>query len=68
MDRGDFVIPAEEGSEVHAPRLCKCGRAPHLPGQRNCLVCNREANRKYRISLKRMEARLQAAGKVAAVT
>jgi len=40
-------------------RLCKCGRAPHRKGQRNCLFCNREANRKYRLSLRREEARLE---------
>lgn len=32
--------------------LCKCGRGPWRKGQRNCQACNREANRKYRISLK----------------
>ena len=42
-----------------AARLCKCGRAPHRKGQRNCAFCNREANAKYRQSLKRMEARFK---------
>ena len=31
--------------------LCKCGRGPWRKGQRNCHVCNREANKKYRLSL-----------------
>jgi hypothetical protein len=57
-DRGDFSCPVEEGGEAAAQKLCKCGRAPHRKGQRNCAYCNRDANRKYRISLKRMEARL----------
>jgi hypothetical protein len=43
-------------------KLCKCGRAPHRKGQRNCHHCNREANAKYRRELKRMEIRLKAAG------
>jgi hypothetical protein len=34
-----------------ATRLCKCGRGPWRPGQRNCLICNREANNRYRKSL-----------------
>jgi hypothetical protein len=49
---------AEETNILAVP-LCKCGRAPHRPGQRNCHFCNRDANRKYRQSLKRMEARLK---------
>ena len=35
------------------PPLCKCGRGPWRKGQRNCLACNREANAKYRVSLKK---------------
>ena len=42
------------------PHMCRCGRAPWRPGQRNCLFCNREANKRYRESLKREEARLAA--------
>jgi hypothetical protein len=34
------------------PHICKCGRAPWRKNQRNCVFCNREANRKYRESLK----------------
>jgi hypothetical protein len=57
-DRGDFSNGMEAGESVAVARLCKCGRAPHRKGQRNCAFCNREANAKYRQSLKRMEARL----------
>jgi hypothetical protein len=39
------------------PRLCRCGRAPWRKGQRNCGICNREANRRYRESLKWQLAR-----------
>lgn len=53
----DFEAPAA-GQDEAAPRLCKCGRAPWRKGQRNCIVCNREANRRYRDSLKRQTARL----------
>jgi hypothetical protein len=34
------------------PHRCKCGRGPWRKGQRNCVLCNREANGKYRKSLK----------------
>jgi hypothetical protein len=34
-------------------RMCKCGRAPHRSGQRNCHFCNREANKRYQQRLKR---------------
>jgi hypothetical protein len=33
--------------------LCKCGRGPWRPGQKNCRACNREAGRAFR---KRIEA------------
>jgi hypothetical protein len=33
-------------------KMCKCGRGPWRKAQRNCLVCNREANTRYRESLK----------------
>ena len=35
-------------SKAVEPPLCKCGRGPWRKGQRNCHVCNREANAKYR--------------------
>jgi hypothetical protein len=49
-----------EAENVLTIKLCKCGRAPHRKGQRNCHFCNREANTKYRRELKRMEAKLAA--------
>jgi len=48
-----------KGAKDAAPHMCKCGRAPWRVGQRNCVLCNREANRKYRESLKREEERAQ---------
>ncbi len=51
--------PAEAcGCETGA-RLCKCGRGPWRKGQRNCLTCNREANKRYRESLKIGVAKLR---------
>ena len=47
----------EKDANIHVIKLCKCGRAPHRKGQRNCHFCNREANAKYRRELKRMEVR-----------
>lgn len=44
------VIAAPESLPV---KMCKCGRAPWRKNQRNCVFCNREANAKYRESLKR---------------
>jgi hypothetical protein len=58
-----FEAPSEatKGNELLNPepalRLCKCGRAPWRKGQRNCAFCNREANKRYRDSLKREEAK-----------
>ncbi len=54
---GSFECPPLAGEMVEL-KMCRCGRAPHRKGQRNCHVCNREANRKYRAELKRMERRL----------
>jgi hypothetical protein len=55
-----FADDAGEGSPVEtAPRPCKCGRGPWRPGQRNCLTCNREANKRYRQSLKKQEQKLK---------
>jgi hypothetical protein len=57
MDRQGFPLDEARGDEAEksaAPRLCKCGRAPWRKGQRNCVLCNREANRKYRESLRTM--------------
>ncbi len=34
------------------PHMCKCGRGPWRKGQRNCVRCNREANTRYRQSLR----------------
>lgn len=34
-------------------RMCKCGRAPWRSKARNCHFCHKEANKKYRQSLKR---------------
>ena len=42
-----------ESAEKITPPLCKCGRGPWRKGQRNCLACNREANSRYRKSLKK---------------
>jgi hypothetical protein len=42
------------------PRQCKCGRGPWRKGQRNCVFCNREANARYRESLRREEEALGA--------
>ena len=56
MER-DAKFPVIESAADAAPdqpvHVCKCGRAPWRKGQRNCVLCNREANRKYRESLKR---------------
>jgi hypothetical protein len=58
MERDGQAFDTDASMEsVPALRLCKCGRAPHRKGQRNCLLCNREANKKYRESLKRETAR-----------
>jgi hypothetical protein len=59
MERGEKFLSFEPGADAApdqpAPHMCKCGRAPWRKGQRNCVACNREANRKYRESLKRFE-------------
>jgi hypothetical protein len=34
--------------------MCRCGRAPHRKGQRNCHQCNAEAAKKYRRSVKKL--------------
>jgi hypothetical protein len=56
-ERPDKLRSAEQGGEAVSITaelpLCKCGRGPWRKGQRNCLTCNREANKKYRVSLKR---------------
>jgi hypothetical protein len=49
--RQDFENAATQ-DEAAPQRLCKCGRAPWRKGQRNCGICNREANKRYRESLK----------------
>jgi hypothetical protein len=49
--RSSDLIAAEPVVEK-PPHMCKCGRAPWRKHQRNCVFCNREANRKYRESLK----------------
>lgn len=62
MERGEKFagFEAQADSEGQgASHLCKCGRAPWRRGQRNCVFCNREANRKYRESLKSQAARLK---------
>lgn len=61
MERaGKFVGENGEGAEAPCQgHLCKCGRAPWRKGQRNCVFCNREANAKYRESLKRQVMRLK---------
>ncbi len=40
------------GNTNAKPKMCKCGRGPWRKGQRNCIYCNREANAKYRESLR----------------
>jgi hypothetical protein len=61
MERSEKFLSDENPDDdaAPAPRLCKCGRAPWRQGQRNCVHCNRDANRKYRESLKRDAARLK---------
>lgn len=54
---GRFILQrgGELGSIPCEPpllRMCKCGRGPWRKGQRNCVHCNREANCKYRKSLR----------------
>jgi hypothetical protein len=41
-------------SNVSVLRMCRCNRAPHRPGQRNCHFCNAEAAKKYRRSVKKL--------------
>jgi hypothetical protein len=56
----DTAAPAEaHGCSEPAPPICRCGRGPWRKGQRNCLTCNREANKRYRESLRKEEARLR---------
>lgn len=45
--------PCSENTNVLAVRMCKCGRAPHRKGQRNCHHCNRDANKRYKAQMKR---------------
>ncbi len=62
MERSEKFLPEIHTSEAQdeaGPHMCKCGRGPWRPGQRNCVHCNRDANRKYRESLKREAARLK---------
>ena len=53
---GERPDEPSDNCAIAKPRPCKCGRGPCRKGQRNCLACNREANRKYRMSLKRPSA------------
>jgi hypothetical protein len=64
MERSErfLNVEDEDSAQESAPHVCKCGRAPWRPGQRNCVFCNREANRKYRESLKKQAARLAQLG------
>lgn len=50
-DAGEGGKAASIAAEPPPSRMCKCGRGPWRPGQRNCVQCNREANGKYRLSL-----------------
>lgn len=56
----------QTGTVIHI-KMCKCGRAPHRKAQspnvtppRNCHFCHKEANQKYRRSVKRQVAELKA--------
>lgn len=46
-------------TELEGPHMCKCGRGPWRAGQRNCTACNREANTKYRQTLRADSERLK---------
>jgi len=52
----DFV---ETGGGEVVSCLCHCGRAPRRPSQRNCRLCHAEANRRYRLSLKKQDEALR---------
>lgn len=47
-------VEGVEAANVSVLRLCRCNRAPHRGGQRNCHFCNAEAAKKYRRGLKRL--------------
>lgn len=53
--RGEVGMTEAGGSHPHQ---CKCARGPWRPKQRNCILCNREANKKYRDSLQAETNRL----------
>jgi hypothetical protein len=48
-----------EDKNKAAQNLCRCGRAPKRPSQRNCRLCHAEANRRYRASLKKQNEALK---------
>ena len=45
--------------QVAVSRLCRCGRSEKRKGQRNCHLCHAEANRRYRLSLKKQNEALK---------
>lgn len=56
---GDAGKAGEGEADAAAPRLCRCGRGPKRPSQRNCRLCHTEANRRYRASLKKQNEALR---------
>jgi hypothetical protein len=46
-----FHVQQADDNVIHV-KMCKCGRAPHRKKARNCHFCHKEANKKYRRSLK----------------
>jgi hypothetical protein len=58
MEKGEEK-PHDPGGEGSVSRLCRCGRAPKRPSQRNCRLCHAEANRRYRASLKKQSEALK---------
>jgi len=49
----------EASEQTMVSCLCRCGRAPRRPGQRNCHLCHAEANRRYRASVKQQNEALR---------
>jgi len=49
----------EADTDAAGSHLCRCGRAPKRPSQRNCRLCHAEANRRYRASLKKQNEALK---------
>jgi hypothetical protein len=49
----------DHGDQAVVSCLCRCGRAPWRPGQRNCHLCHAEANRRYRASVKQQNEALR---------